>query len=140
MRHDRRGPDCPGSEPFSLRMSDGGNPEALTGFNLVPDARDHHVSFAPRFEVCPAWSGARRVTDRTVGLSAYLYGAIHALVSGDEDDLAGDASLSEQFVRLSRLGKRKSPRDQRLDLSLLKEIEQGDQVLVKLSRSQPLEP
>src|SRR5262249_61922231 len=106
----------------------------------VPDARDHHVSFAPRFEVCPAWSGARRVTDRTVGLSAYLYGAIHAQVSGDEDDLAGDASLSEQFVRLSRLGKRKPPRDQRLDLSLLKEIEQGDQVLVKLSRSQPFEP
>jgi hypothetical protein len=45
-----------------------------------------------------------------------------------EHDLAGDAPLPEQLVRVSGLGKRKSLRDQGLDLSLLKEIEQRHQI------------
>src|SRR5262245_53372415 len=43
-------------------------------------------------------------------------------------------------MRLSRLGKRKSLRDHRLDLLLLKEVEQGDQILSKQGRPQPFEP
>ena len=42
-------------------------------------------------------------------------------------------------MRLSCLGKRKSLRDERLDLSLLKEIKQGDQILSKEFRFQPFE-
>src|SRR5512134_1357883 len=57
-----------------------------------------------------------------------------------EHDLAGDASLPEQLVRVSGLGKRKSLRDERLDLLLLKEVEQGDQILSKQCRFQPFEP
>ncbi len=58
---------------------------------------------------------------------------------GQEDDLACHAPLPEQLVRVSRLGKRKSLRDERLDLSLLKEIKQGDQILSKEFRLQPFE-
>src|SRR2546425_12602233 len=57
-----------------------------------------------------------------------------------EHDLACHASLPEQLVRVSCLGKRKSLRDERLDLLLLKEVEQGDQILSKQCRSQPFEP
>ena len=56
-----------------------------------------------------------------------------------EDDLACHASLPEQLVRVSCLGKRKSLRDERLDLLLLKEIEQGDQILSEHRRLQPFE-
>ena len=42
-------------------------------------------------------------------------------------------------MRVSRLGKRKSLRDERLDLLLLQEVEQGDQILSKLGRLQPFE-
>ena len=59
---------------------------------------------------------------------------------GHEHDLACHASLPEQLVRLSCLGKRKSLRDERLDLLLLKEVEQGDQILSKQCRFQPFEP
>ena len=45
-----------------------------------------------------------------------------------EHEFAEHASLSQQLVRLSGLQKRKSLRDQRLDLVLLKEIEQNNQV------------
>jgi len=57
-----------------------------------------------------------------------------------EDDLACHASLPEQFVRVSCFDKRKSLRDERLDPLLLKEVEQGDQILSKPCRSQPFEP
>ena len=57
-----------------------------------------------------------------------------------EHDLTYHASLSQLLVRLSRLGKRKCPRDQGLDLLLLEEIEQRNQVLPKPCRFQPLEP
>ncbi len=43
-----------------------------------------------------------------------------------EHDLAGHASLDEQLMRVSCFGKRKSLRDERLDLLLLKEFKQGD--------------
>ncbi len=43
-------------------------------------------------------------------------------------------------MRVSCLGKRKSLRDQRFDLPLLKEVEEGDQILSKQHRSQPFEP
>jgi len=43
-----------------------------------------------------------------------------------EHELADHASLSQHLVRLSGLHKRKSLRDQRLDLVLLKEIEQNN--------------
>src|SRR6478672_3038366 len=56
-----------------------------------------------------------------------------------EHDLARHAFLPEQLVRLSCLGKRKSLRDKRLDLLLLKEVQQGDQVLSKQCRLQPFE-
>jgi hypothetical protein len=59
---------------------------------------------------------------------------------GHEHDLACHASLPEQLVRVSCLGKRKSLRDERLDLLLLKEVEQGDQILSKQCRSQPFQP
>ena len=65
--------------------------------------------------------------------------AANSLVA-NEHDLAGDASLPEQLVRLSRPGKRKPLCDERLNLVLLKEIEQGDQILSKQSRPQPFEP
>jgi len=51
-----------------------------------------------------------------------------------EHNLPYHASLPEQLLRASCLGKRKSLRDERLDLLLLKEVEQGDQVLPKQSR------
>jgi hypothetical protein len=54
-------------------------------------------------------------------------------------DLACHASLPEQFVRVSCLDKRKSLRDERLDL-LLFEVKQGDQILSKQCRSQPFKP
>src|SRR5262245_43172432 len=57
-----------------------------------------------------------------------------------EHDLADDASLAEQLVRASRLGKGKSLCDDRLDLLLLKEVEQRHQILAKPRRSQPLQP
>ena len=56
-----------------------------------------------------------------------------------EHDFAYHASLPEQLLRVSCLGKRKSLRDERLDLLLLKEVEQGDQILPKQSRLQPFE-
>ncbi len=58
---------------------------------------------------------------------------------GHEHNLAYHASLPEQLVRVSRLGKRKALRDERLDLLLSKEVEQGDQILPKQSRLQPFE-
>jgi hypothetical protein len=57
-----------------------------------------------------------------------------------QHDLARHASLPEQLVRVSRLGKRKSLRDDWLDLLLLKEVEQGGQILSKQCRPQPFEP
>src|SRR5262249_47248908 len=51
-----------------------------------------------------------------------------------EHDLACDASLPEHLLRVSCLDKRKSLRDERPDLLLLKEVEQGDQVLSKPCR------
>ena len=42
------------------------------------------------------------------------------------DDLACHASLPEQLVRVSCLGKRKSLRNERLDLFLQQELKQGD--------------
>jgi len=45
---------------------------------------------------------------------------------GHEHKLADHAALSQQFVRLSGLGKGKSPRDQWLDLVLMEEIEHAD--------------
>jgi hypothetical protein len=59
---------------------------------------------------------------------------------GHEDDLARHASLPEQLVRLSCLGKRNSLCDERPDLLLLKEVEQGDQILSKQCRPSPFEP
>jgi len=56
-----------------------------------------------------------------------------------EDDLAYHASLREQLLRVSCLDKRKSLRDERLDLLLSKEVEQGDQILSKQFRFQPFE-
>jgi uncharacterized membrane protein YcjF (UPF0283 family) len=54
-------------------------------------------------------------------------------------DLACHASLAEQLVRVSSLSKRKSLRDERLDLLLLKELKEGDQILSKQRRFQPFE-
>src|SRR6266702_6850572 len=47
----------------------------------------------------------------------------------DEDDLACHASVRERLLRASCVGQRKSLRDERLDLLLLKKIKQGDQIL-----------
>jgi hypothetical protein len=72
-----------------------------------------------------------------------LLGCYAAPVSVDvahEHDLASHASLPEQFVGLSCLGKRKSLRDEWFNLLLLKEVEQGDQILSKQCRLQPFEP
>jgi hypothetical protein len=41
---------------------------------------------------------------------------------------------------VSCLGKRKSLRDDRLDLLLFQQVKQGDQILSKQCRSQPLKP
>jgi len=57
-----------------------------------------------------------------------------------EHDLSRHACLPEQLVRLSRLGNWKSPRDEWLDLVLLKEVEQGDQILPEQRGFQPFEP
>ena len=57
-----------------------------------------------------------------------------------EHDLAHHASVPEQLVRLSCLGKRKPLRDEWRDLLLLKEVEQANQILSKQCRSQPFEP
>jgi hypothetical protein len=56
-----------------------------------------------------------------------------------EHDLTYHASLRQKLMRASCLGKRKALRDERLDLLLLKEVEQGGQILSELSRLQPLE-
>src|SRR5215831_1793833 len=63
-----------------------------------------------------------------------------SLQIGHEHDLACHASLPEQLVRVSCLGKRHSLRDERLDLVLLQEVEQGEQILSKPCRSEPLQP
>src|SRR5881396_913134 len=65
---------------------------------------------------------------------------IQAMTPAHEDDLACHASLPEQLVRLSCLDKRKSLRDQRLDLLLFKEVKQGGQILSKQCRSEPFKP
>src|SRR2546425_10773306 len=54
-------------------------------------------------------------------------------------DFAHHASLPEQLLCASCLGKRKAVRDERLDLLLLKEVEQFDQILRKQSRLQSFE-
>ena len=64
---------------------------------------------------------------------------IQALLVAHEHDLARYASLPEQLLRLSCLGKRESLRDEWLDLLLLKEVEQGDQILSKQCWPQPFE-
>lgn len=51
-----------------------------------------------------------------------------------EHNLADYAALREQLLRGSRLGKRKSLRDERFDLLLLKEVEESDQILPKQGR------
>src|SRR6266516_3717743 len=56
-----------------------------------------------------------------------------------EHDLACHASLPEHLLRVPCLGKRKSLRDERLDLLLLKEVKQGDQILSKPFRFQPFQ-
>ena len=56
-----------------------------------------------------------------------------------EHDLADHTSFPEQLVRVPCLDERKSLSDERLDLSLLKEIEQGDQILSKEFWFQPFE-
>ena len=50
----------------------------------------------------------------------------HVRAIAHEYDLARNASPAEQLVRLSRLGKRKPLRDERLNLLLLQEVKQGD--------------
>ncbi len=57
-----------------------------------------------------------------------------------QHDLASHASRPEPLLRVSGLGKRTSLRDERLDLLLLQEVQQGDQILSKPCRSQPFEP
>jgi hypothetical protein len=57
-----------------------------------------------------------------------------------EQELAYHATLPEQFMRASGLFKRKSPRDERLDLSLSKKVKKDDQVLSKQRRSEPFQP
>ncbi len=54
--------------------------------------------------------------------------------AGDEHDLADHAAFAKQFMRAPCLGKGKSLRDERLYLLLLKEVEQGDQILSKQCR------
>ena len=56
-----------------------------------------------------------------------------------EHDLAYHSSLSEQLVRVPRLGEGESLRDERSDPLLLEEAKQGDQVLSKPSRFESLE-
>jgi len=58
---------------------------------------------------------------------------------GHEYDLAGHSSLAQQLVRLSSFGKRKSLRDERFDLLLLKQVQERDQILSKQSWPQPFE-
>ena len=48
--------------------------------------------------------------------------------------------LFRSLVRLSCLCKRKSSRDEWLDLLMLKEVEQSGQILSKLYRPQPFAP
>src|SRR5262245_24000050 len=57
-----------------------------------------------------------------------------------EHDLARHASVPKPRLRAPGFGQRESSRDQRLDLPLIKEIEQGAQILSKPGRLQPLEP
>jgi len=57
-----------------------------------------------------------------------------------EYDLAYDTSRPEQLVCASGFGKRKSLRDERLDLLLSKQIEQSDQILSEHCWLQPFEP
>src|SRR5512145_1212459 len=82
----------------------------------------------------PPSSRLKTVSDReatpagVVGSGAMVSSWLRLMLT-HEHDLARHASLPQQLVRTPCLGKRKSLRDQRLDLLLLKEIEQGDQVL-----------
>jgi hypothetical protein len=59
--------------------------------------------------------------------------------SSNEHDFAGHASFAQQLVRASCFRKWKSLCDERFDLLLAQEVEQGDQVLTKQSRLQPFE-
>lgn len=49
---------------------------------------------------------------------------------GQEHDLTYHASLAEQLLRLSRLHKRKSLRDDWLDLLLLQQVQESDQIQI----------
>jgi hypothetical protein len=57
-----------------------------------------------------------------------------------QNNLSCYTSLSQQLLRLPGLRKEKSLCDERLDLLLLKKIEQSDQILSKPCRFQPFEP
>jgi hypothetical protein len=71
----------------------------------------------------------RRGFEAARTLSASCWAALTGFKRGPvahEYDLAYHASPPEQLLRASCLGKRKSLRDERLDLLLLKEVKQGD--------------
>src|ERR1041385_5970399 len=71
------------------------------------------------------------------GVTACLYPAL--LTAAHEDDLPCYASLRKQLLRVSCLGKGQSLRDEGLDRSLSKEVQQRDQILSKHFRFQPFE-
>src|SRR5215831_19170093 len=58
----------------------------------------------------------------------------------DENELADHACLPEQFLGLSCLGKGKAPRDNWLDLLLLKKVEKSDQIPSEELGLQAFEP
>ena len=93
----------------------------------VADAKAHVKKTAERIILVVeyiSFADSNIQSDKSVALPAQLAAA-------HEHDLARHASLSEQLLSLSRLGNRKSLRDQGLNLLLMKEVEQSDQVLSK---------
>src|SRR5262245_64908722 len=81
---------------------------------------------------------AIRVTKESPRARASLQGL--ATLRADEHDLARHASRAEQLVCVSGLDQGESPRDERLDLLLLKQGEERDQIRAKPGRSDPFEP
>ena len=113
---------------------------------ISSDSTPADIALVPvfaRFRRPVAMSSRDEGVGRNVTILIRLRRGYFALCSGSlwhEDDLAGDAARSEQLLRASGLGKRKSPRHEWLDLLLPQEFEQGEQILAKPCRLQPFEP
>jgi hypothetical protein len=136
-----------GARRYAARVSVHSGATSLASVSLDHVARSRPASESPASRPSPGpFSLLPRNSDRyryryrrlLVGLPGWLRAPGAAVA--DEDELAHHPSLPEEFLGLSRLGQGEAPGDERLDLLLLKEVEQGAQISSAECRFQPFEP